>query len=212
MKICAISPFSSASSKNILSVIEEMSDASLVVLPGISENTPSAKQVQKVLSKRSRVFLELMGNAELSATPALISRDKIRALPKQVFAQNPSTQDIDNLVSIFPERTISIGSKKFTFIICGEINGFSPDGNLKFGRPLNFDFLVNPCHTIMGHWNHLGKKLSNLSNGKAAIYTTNNNKDGCKITTDVRIYKNRTDISRENKHQRNNVSWVVTEI
>ena len=86
-------------------------------------------------------------------------------MPHGIFPKSPKANDMDRLVSAWPDRTFSVASRKVTFAICGEINGFNPDGHVKFGRVLPFDILANPAHSLMGRWQHLGPKLSALSKG-----------------------------------------------
>ena len=112
-------------------------------------------------------------------------------MPPQVFHQSPTAESMEDLVKAWRGRTFPVGpSRKVTFAICGEINGFNPDGSAKNGREreLPFDILANPAHYIMGRWQHLGRKLSALSKGKVVIHVANNDRNHKNLTTDVRIY------------------------
>ena len=111
-------------------------------------------------------------------------------MPCQSFGKSPTSVDMARLSEAWPDRTFVVGSRKVTFVLCGEINGFDLDGRVKHDQlPFVPDILANPAHTIMGHWNHLGKKLSGLSSGgRVAIHATNNNHNRDALTTDVRIY------------------------
>jgi hypothetical protein len=118
---------------------------------------------------------------------------------------------MDDLVEAWPNRTFRIGSQKVTFAICGEINGFNPDGSVKHGRVLPFDILVNPAHTVMGRWQHLGRKLSVMSKNKAVIHVTNNDRNHGRLSTDVRIYID--GILQEAKVQRDGkLKWCECEL
>lgn len=86
------------------------------------------------------------------------------------------------------ERTFPIGSRKVTFVICGEITGFNPDGTMKHRRRLQFDILANPVHTIMRRWYWLGPKLSALSKGRTVVHVANNPGNHGNLRTDLRIY------------------------
>jgi hypothetical protein len=188
MKLCAISPFTNASEAEILAFLSNTT-ASLVLLPGRSQNTPSPEKVQGTIRHGVSVFVEYKSKKNKS-TPYLVTNRKLMAMPRQIFCQRPAVRQIDNLVACLPSRTFAIGSRMVTFFICGELIAFNPDGSVKHGRQLPYDILANPSHTIMGHWNHLGKKLSSLSLRTVTIYTTNNDRNHSGITTDVRIYKN----------------------
>jgi hypothetical protein len=135
-------------------------------------------------------------------------------MPKQLFSQNPRRSDIADLKRIWKDRTIEFtsteGKVSLTFIICGEINGFNPDGGLKYGYSFNRTNFVNPCHTIMGHWNYLNPKLKNLSLGHQLIYVTNNDRNSLNITSSLRIYKNGT--RSEIQQSFPGLTWAQTEI
>jgi hypothetical protein len=111
-------------------------------------------------------------------------------MPSQCITKKPKAADLDNLQSIWHQRTHEIGSREFSFAICGEINGFKTDGSVKLGRSLPYDILINPAHSIMGHWNHLGIKLQNLSAGTVVIHVANNDRNHHRLITDIRIYIN----------------------
>ncbi len=187
MNICAISPFVNASEPEILTFLAEAS-ADLVLLPGHSRNTPPPEKVKNIIRSGVSVFVECKGK-KMETTPYLVTSRELMPMPQQIFAQNPSAEQMDRLAAILPNRTFRISSRFVTFFICGELIAFNPDGSVKYGRQLPYDILANPAHTIMGHWNHLGKKLSALSQRSAAIYATNNDRNHSGITTDVRIYK-----------------------
>jgi hypothetical protein len=170
-------------------------------------------EVQNALQNRSRIFTEVpeegLRAIKMEVTPSIISKKDILKLPKQLFAQNPKKREIHTLLNIWDDRTLNLRNRKLTFIICGEINGFNPDGRLKFDREHIHDIIVNPCHTMMGHWNYLGQKLSHLSENSLTIYVTNNNKKNQSISTDLRIYKNEQNI--EKKIFNSNISWASLE-
>lgn len=187
MKLCAVSPFTNASEAEILEFLANAT-AALVLLPGRSQNTPSPEKVQSAIRSGVSVFVEGKGKKKES-TPYLVTSRKLISMPRQIFCQRPTARQIDDLVACLPSRTFAIGSRMVTFFICGELIAFNPDGSVKHGRQLIYDILANPSHTIMGHWNHLGKKLSSLSLRAAAIYATNNDRNHSGIITDVRIYK-----------------------
>ena len=137
MKACAVSPWEKASKSDILFFLGETT-ADLVVLPGESRkgkgNAPSPDEVQRVLQP------EQCGHCLLYTS-------------------------MEDLVKAWRGRTFPVGpSRKVTFAICGEINGFNPDGSAKNGREreLPFDILANPAHYIMGRWQHLGLSLIHI--------------------------------------------------
>jgi hypothetical protein len=121
---------------------------------------------------------------------------------------------MDQLVAVWKCRTFSIGSRKVTFAICGEINGFNLHGQVKHGRALPFDILANPVHRVMGRWQHLRRKLSALSKGKVVIHVANcDRKNPERIKTDVRIYMD--GVLKEDKVQadrRLKLKWCECEI
>ena len=189
MKVCAVSPFERATSKDILSFLE-MTQAELVVLPGVfKKNTPSPLKAQRRIRSSVAVLVEY-GAAKGRSTPYLVTSGGAKSMPHQIFGQSPTAKEIDKLVAAWEARTFLIGSRKVTFIICGEVNGFNPDGSTKHKRVLpSFDILANPTHSVMGRWQHLGRKLSTLSKGRAVIHVANNTKNSENLRTDLRIYK-----------------------
>jgi hypothetical protein len=197
MKVCAVSPWTTASASEILSFLGKTT-AELVVLPGVCDNTPSPQKVQRVIRRGVAVFVEQGRSAK--ATPYLVTRARVVPMPHQIFGQSPTAKCMDDLVAAWPGRTFLIGSKTVTFAICGEINGFNPDGRVKHQRVLPFDILANPAHTVMGRWQYLGRKLSALSKGKVVIHVANNNRNHEYLSTGVRIYINET--LQEDKLQR----------
>jgi len=196
MKICAISPFSNASKKEMLTFISTLNH-DLIVLPGNGPNHPSCNLIQQCMQTNSRVFVEV-GSGKFASKPWLVSKTSLIQMPDQIFAQTPRTGDIDALELAWPKRTFSISERVVSFAICGEIDGFSKNGSVKYGRKLPFDVLINPTHTIRGRWNHLGVKLSNLSIGTAVIHTANNNKNKFNLTTHLRLYVNGVICTRQN--------------
>ncbi len=187
MKLCTLSTFTSSHPSVMLAFLEKTT-ADFVLLPGAGSNTPTPAQVRRVLQSGVSAFVEGEGGKR-RATPYLVTRTSIEAMPHQVFSQHPTANEIDILVQSLPARTFDIASRKVTIFICGELIAFNPDGTVKHGRTLPFDILANPAHTIMGHWNHLGRKLARLSLKSVALYCTNNNHSHNRITTDVRIYQ-----------------------
>lgn len=185
MKIIAIAPLASSSAGQILALIKTL-DANLIILPGHCANTPSAARVRRALPQGTFVFLE--AGEKQQASPYLISSSAIAKLPKQVFGTSPTKQDLLDLESCFPHRTVRVGKHWVSFILCGEINAFQADGSAKFGIELPFDILINPAHSVMGRWHILGKKLSALSHQGVVVHTANNLRDSSRLTTDVRIY------------------------
>jgi hypothetical protein len=190
MKICAVSPWTAASADEILGFLRE-AVADLVVLPGECENTPPLREGQGAIARGVSVFIQ-QGRSKAEATSYPVTRDRAHSMPRQIFAKSPTSGDMDNLARAWPDRTFPIRSRKVTFAICGEINGFDPDGQAKHGRVLPFDILANPVHTVMGRWQHLGPKLEALSDGKVVIHVANNDRNHSRLTTDVRIYVNRS--------------------
>ena len=113
-------------------------------------------------------------------------------------------------MTAWPDRTFSLGSRRVTFILCGEITGFNPNGTVKHSRSLPYDILANPAHTIMGHWNRLGKKLSQLSSGSIVLHTANNTRNHHHLTTDVRIYKDHKPVAE--RQAADTLTWCECEI
>jgi hypothetical protein len=201
MRLFAISPFSQALRQEILRFLATL-PPSLVVLPGRSDNTPTPRQIQRVIHRGSLVFAE--GAPGSNGRPAfIITRQKLKKMPSQVFARSPKAADMDALAAILPQRTIRVGKRSVTFLICGELIAFNPNGSTKHRRDLHYDIIVNPAHTTMGHWNHLGEKLARLSKRSIAVYVTNNDHDR-HITSDVRIYK---DGELMKRHRGVNIAW-----
>jgi len=201
MNLCIVSPFAVANRYQIINFIKSC-NADLIIFPGFNvSNSLPIIEVQNALQCHSKIFMEFpekgLKAIKMEVTPSIVSKNDILKMPKQIFAQNPSKRDIHELLNIWDDRTLNIGNHKLTFIICGEINGFNPDGRLKFGREHIHNIIVNRCHTIMGHWNYLGKKLINLSKNSLAIYLTNNNKNKQSISTDLRIYMNEQTIEKK---------------
>lgn len=208
MKLCAVSPFTNTSEAEILAFLANAT-AALVLLPGRSQNTPSPEKVQSAICSGVSVFVEGKGKKK-EATPYLVTSSKLMPMPRQIFSERPTAQQIDDLVACLPSRTFAIGSRMVTFFICGELIAFNPDGSVKHGRQLSYDILANPSHTIMGHWNHLGKKLSSLSRHSAAMYVTNNDRNHSGITTDVRIYKHGEELINRTVHGK--ITWCECKI
>ena len=189
MKLCAVSPFTSASESDILDFIGKAS-YDLIVLPGASSNSPDPAKIRNLLQRGVRVFLERKGSGKQKHTPLLVTQNGFIEMPRQVFESNPSAEDMKRLARAWSRRTFSVGTRAVTVAICGEILGFNPDGTVKHGRELPFDVLVNPAHSKMGRWHHLGKKLANLSRGTIVVHIANNDSDHSAVTTDVRMYRN----------------------
>lgn len=200
-KIIAASPFASATKKEILDFVA-MHRKALIVLPGKARNTPSARQIQRVIRNESVVFAE--GEKGRNGRPAfIVAKRTISRMPPQIFARKPRAADIDALAAVLPGRTIRMGKRKATFFICGELTAFNPNGRVKHNRKLDAGIVINPAHTLMGHWNHLGKKLERLSRGSLAVYVTNNTADH-HLISDVRIYKDGKSMER---HRGKNIAW-----
>ena len=202
MKACAISPFSIATTQELLNFIATINHE-LIILPGGAPNHPSVRQIQNAISPQSTVFVET-GYKKLSNRPWIVLKKSVIQMPGQLFAQTPRASDLDNLQNIWGKRTHLIASKKVSFAICGEVDAFTVRGTVKYNRNLPFNILVNPTHTVRGRWNHLGRKLSNLSIKKVVIHNANNDRNHNKLTTNLRIYKNGV-ISPV--HQIGNLSW-----
>jgi len=202
MKLCAVSPFKSASREEILSFLQRTT-ADLVILPGFSkENTPLPEEIREVIHRGVAVFVEL-GSPDCAGktktTPYLVTRARSVPMPRGTYRGKgkasrasgcawPTAKDMDKLVEACRERTFPIGSRKVTFVICGEITGFNPDGTMKHRRRLQFDILANPVHTIMRRWYWLGPKLSALSKGRTVVHVANNPGNHGNLSTDLRIY------------------------
>jgi hypothetical protein len=200
-RIIAVSPFASATKQEILDFVGAQRKA-LVVLPGNQTNTPSPGQIRRVLRGGALAFAE--GKKAKNGRPVfIIAESRIRKMPSQVFARRPTADDIDDLADALPGRTVRIGKRRATFFICGELIAFNPDGRVKHKRKLDHDIVINPAHTLMGHWNHLGKKLVRLSRGSIAVYVTNNVKNR-HLSSDVRIYKVGKLMKR---HRGKNIAW-----
>ncbi|MGY2199455.1 hypothetical protein [Pseudomonas gingeri] len=205
MKITAISPFNSASALSIVQLVSDI-DSGLVILPGYAVNTPSVAAIRKMLKPGVFVFLESSGKAKtgpaskLGRTPSFVSLDQVIRMPGQVFESTPKRKELRDLEAHFPKRTFLIDGRQVSFILCGEINAFQPDGTTKKGVELPFDILVNPAHSVMGRWNVLHPKLAALSKKRVVIHVANNTKDRPKLTTDVRIYANGEMVGSKEKH------------
>jgi hypothetical protein len=198
MKLCAVSPFNNAKKSEILKFLAKAS-AELVVLPGYSfckpTNTPSPSEIKKVIKDNVSVFVESEEGLPYFV-PYLVTNKKLIRMPEQIFSEKPTVGELDRLIEILPKRTFSFGKRKVTFFICGEILAFNTDGNFKYDKHLPYskvveptNIVVNPSHNLMGHWNYLIPKLTNLSRKSAAIHVANNNRNRTTITTGTRIYK-----------------------
>jgi len=207
MRICAISPFELAKKKEIFAFLCNC-DHDLLLLPGNSENHPTYFKVGKSLKPGMYAFVE-SGGIKKNLMPRLISKTNILEMPKQVFIKNPSSSDLDTLQSVWPERTFKISNRSVSFAICGEIDAFNFDGEVKSGRHLPFDILVNPTHTIRGRWNHLGRKLGALSRETVVVHVANNTYNHNRTSTCVRIYVDGRVMKRE---QTGNIIWSECEI
>lgn len=207
MKLCALSPFDSATPKAVLEFVESCS-ANFLMLPGARENTPTPRQVRSVLGHHQTAFVEGRGG-KTDATPYLVTKHSQHAMPRQIFSQHPTAAEVDRLAEALPDRSIVLSGTRITIFMCGELIAFNPDGSVKHGRTLQYDILANPAHTMMGHWNHLGRKLATLSRKSAALYATNNTAEHSRVTTDVRIYKEGHLVRR---HCTGALAWCECEI
>lgn len=187
MRIIIVSPYFSASKREILNFLSARR-ADLFVLPGACHNSPTPSEVQKVINAGSSVFVEGSG-IKAQALPYLVTRKKASSMPRQVFTNAPSASEMDELLRVFPSRTFSFGAHNVSFILCGEIMAFNPDGTLKHGRHLTFDVMINPAHTMMGRWRHLGPKLSAISRKALAVHVANNQHNHDRVTTHLRVYR-----------------------
>ena len=162
--------------------------AELVILPGVSLNTPSPQHIQNVIHPAVTVFVEHAGEKG-RAQPFFLRHDTLVRLPRQLFPRSPKAKELETLESIWPSRKCNIGPREVAVLMCGELNGFDVRGMPKYGRQLPYDILVNPTHSIMGRWNHLDKKFKALSRKKkVVIHTANNDRNHPNLSTDVRIY------------------------
>jgi len=193
MRIFAVSPFKSATRKEILDFLAKLPQG-LIVLPGHCGNTPSPRQVQRVIASGAMAFVEGPGRnvaypKHKKNRPGYIVRKRsVTRMPAQIFKASPTAKEMDKLEAILPQRTVAVGKRKASFIICGEILAFNPDGSTKHRRRVDFDILINPAHTPMGRWGQLGKKLERLSRRSVVVHVANNNRNH-HLKTDVRIYK-----------------------
>ena len=204
MKLCVVSPFENASKAEILAFLSK-ARAKLILLPGKSRNTPSPENVRDVIARGVSVFVEGCGRKK-HTVPYLVTKRRLLSMPQQIFSRRPQSDDIRKLEAALADRTFAIGNRTITFFICGEITAFNPDGSVKHGGQFQYDVVANPVHTIMGHWNHLGEKLRQLSIGSVALYAANNDRNRNSLRTDVRIYKNgRLIIDR---HSIPNITWA----
>lgn len=210
MKLLAASPFTNASVTQILAFLETVT-ATLVLLPGHHKNTPSPSVIQGFLKRGVSVFVEGAGK-KTAAIPYFVTREEIVPMPRQIFSEQPTAQDIDDLAASMPDRTFRIGKRRVTFFICGELLAFNPDGTVKYHRKISYDVLANPAHTLMGHWNYLGKKLERLSKRSMALYAANNDKEHSGISTDVRIYKRGKHVSKSFLNRNQNITWCECEL
>jgi len=223
MKICAISPFTSASEEEILDFIKNC-DHKFIVLPGNPivldgqfKNHPSPQSIAEVLKNGTYAFVETyvktsaktLKTENIQTIPWWVSSTQAIEMPRQIFGKKPTAGNLDNLQKDWSQRTRKIGSREFSFAICGEINGFEKDGSVKMRRELPYDILVNPTHSIMGRWNHLGVKLANLSIGTTVIHVANNDHNHHRITTDVRIYVDGQVMERQVS---GNIAWSECKI
>jgi hypothetical protein len=200
-KIVGVAPFKVATRQEILRFLREHPNA-LIILPGNYANTPSPGEIQRLIRRETVVFAE-GGETRDGRSAFIITRKKVVRMPSQVFANAPTARDMDELAALLPQRTIRLGKRRATFFICGEIMGFNPDGSVKHGRKLDFDILLNPAHTIMGHWNHLGRKLKRLSRRSVAMHVANNDRNH-HLTSDVRIYMDGKLVKRQRGY---NMAW-----
>ncbi|MDM8554203.1 hypothetical protein QUF75_05680 [Desulfococcaceae bacterium HSG7] len=208
MKICAISPFVSASKEEILEFLNGCNN-DLVVLPGNYKNHPSYKDVVKVLNPGISAFVET-GDGKGDSIPWLVSVTRQIMMPRQIFGtSDPTAGDMDDLQKKWKKRTHTICDRSVSFAICGEINAFNVDTSIKKNRYLPYDVLVNPAHTVMGRWNYLKPKLENLSENTAVVHVANNDRNHHKLTTDVRIYVN-GDLMQG--YYSGNIGWSECEI
>jgi hypothetical protein len=208
MRIFAISPFANTSRREILDFLSNLPQG-LIVLPGHCGNTPSPRQVQRVIAPGAMAFVEGLGRKVADPRrkknrPGYIVRKRsITRMPSQIFKASPTANQMKQLVAILPQRTVAVGKRKASFIICGEILAFNPDGSTKHQRTLDVDILINPTHTPMGRWGQLGKKLKRLSRGSVVVHVANNNRNH-HLTSDVRIYKNGR---LRKRHRGKKIAW-----
>ncbi len=189
--LCAISPLTQAKPQQILDLLASCTQ-DFVLLPGaIREfNMPSKEQIQTVLASGVHVFVEEANDKfdKKANPPRIVTASEIRSLPKQIFSTRPTEAQIRILGTSLSQRTVAIGNRRITFVLCGEINGFNRDGRLKFGETPQFDIIAHPVHTPMGRWHVLGPKLAALSRTGTVLHAANNTK-GPQITTQLRIYR-----------------------
>lgn len=216
MKVLALTPFTTtgpgfrrATPDDLLARVRA-SDAQLVVLPGYSPGiTPTPEQLKAAVPPGCTVFVETAPESEgpgkavtkppskradepfNPCLPYLVTRDGITAIPRQLFARSPDRSQIEALRGTLKKRTYEIAGTRFTFVLCGEINGFDATGGLKHGLDAPDGIVINPAHTPMGRWHLLDAKLKALSrqNGMAVHVTNNSLKHPAGASTDVRVYR-----------------------
>jgi hypothetical protein len=95
MKICAVSPLSDATEREMLEFIGACK-TDLIVLPGNGQNHPSYKQVSKILKRGVFAFVET-GKGKRKSIPWLVSSSKHIEMPPQIFATNPTAVELYQL-------------------------------------------------------------------------------------------------------------------
>lgn len=209
MMVCVVSPRSAALKSEILRLLA-LQTAELVLLPGWALNMPSAKSVQQVLRNGVSVFVETAGG-KFRGRPSLVTRRSISTMPRQVFARQPSADDMDALADVLADRTFTISGRRITFIICGEIIGFNVDGSGKHGRRLpHGEIIANPAHTNMGRWHILDRKFKKLSKAGTALHAANNVKTTPVSKTDIRIYHRGRQVGM--RREIGNIAWCAENI
>jgi hypothetical protein len=72
------------------------------------------------------VFVELKRTGKkgqkkkAKSVPYFVTHGEIVRMPRQIFGANPSVQEMDQLVTAWPDRTFSLGSRRVTFVLCGQ--------------------------------------------------------------------------------------------
>lgn len=218
MKVCAVSPRLYEAGAKMAAIKAEVLDflaettADLVVLPGWRPYMPTPDAIARVLRRGVHVFVEVKKKrggkvGKRGAQPCVVTSRRLIELPKQIFAQNPTAHDLDELAEKLAKRTVRIRSRTVTFVLCGEVIAFKKNGKAKMGRSLPLgDIVANPTHTTMGRWMTLGPKLASLSRRRdLVVHVANNDRASVTVTSNLRFYRSGRQIG-ENAYW-GNLAW-----
>ncbi len=103
-------------------------------------------------------------------TPCLVTQNKIRKMPKQIYWHQPTAAQMDAFSAYRKGAHLGHYGRSGIAVIW-EDHRIQLDGSTKHSRTLKRgEIIANPAHTNMGRWHVLDRRFEQLSKQGAAIH------------------------------------------